>query len=72
MRIKTPKTQTLFERDTQGAIRLVLRGLERVEREKALVCIIEPGQGMCDVFSSAFGSVPDLGFQILFKCELTV
>ena len=76
MRIKTPKTQKLFERETWGEISLffvvwsVWRGI------KHLFCIIVTRQGMCDCCSSrptyVFVFVLDLGFQNLFKCELTL
>ena len=71
-RIKIPKTQTLFERETWGAISLFFVVWSVWRGRKHLFCIIEPRQGMCDCCSSAFGSVLDLGFQILFKCELIV
>ena len=75
-RIKTPKTQTLFERETRGAIRLFIVVWSVWRERKHLFCIIEARQGMCDcciwVPTHVFVFVLDLGFQSLFKCELTV
>ena len=47
-RIKTPKTQTLFERETRGAIRLFVVVWSVCRERKHLFCIIEARQGMCD------------------------
>ena len=47
-RIKTPKTQTLFERETRGAIRLFFVVWSIWRERKHLFCIIEARQGMCD------------------------
>ena len=47
-RIKTPKTQTLFERETRGAIRLYVVVWSVWREIKHLFCIIETMQGMCD------------------------
>ena len=47
MRIKTPKTQTLFEKETRGAIRLFVVVWSVWRERKHLFCIIE-AKGMCD------------------------
>ena len=74
--IKTPKTQKRFERETWGTICLFFVVWSVWRGRKHLFYIIEVRQGMCDCCSSRpthiFVSVLDLGFQILFKCELTV
>ena len=46
--IKTPKTQTLFERETRGAIRLFVVVWSIWRERKHLFCIIEVRQGMYD------------------------
>ena len=46
--IKTPKTQTLFERETRGAIRLFVVVWSDWRERKHLFSIIEARQGMCD------------------------
>ena len=75
-RIKTLKTQKLFERETWGEISLFFVVWSIWRGRKHLFYIIEARQGMCDCCSSrpthVFVFVLDLGFQILFKCELTV
>ena len=75
-RIKTPKTQTLFERETRGAIKLFVVVWSIWKERKHIFCIIEARQGMCDcciwVPTHVFVFVLDLGFQSLFKCKLTV
>ena len=48
MRIKTPKTQILFERETRGAIRLFVVVWSVWRERNHLFCIIEARQGMCD------------------------
>ena len=74
--IKTPKTQTLFERETWGAIKLFVVVWSVWRERKYFFCIIEARQGMCDccicVPTHIFVFVLDLGFQSLFKCKLTV
>ena len=74
--IKTPKTQKLFERKIWGVICLFFRVWSVRKGRKHLFCIIKARKGMCNCCSSwsthIFVSVLDLGFQILFKCELTV
>ena len=47
-RIKIPKTQTLFERETRDAIRLFVVVWSVWRERKHLFCIIEARQGMCD------------------------
>ena len=47
-RIKTLKTQTLFERETRGAIRLFVMVWSVWRERKHLFCIIETRQDMCD------------------------
>ena len=47
-RIKTLKTQTLFERETWGVIRLFFVVWSVWRERKQLFCIIEARQGMCD------------------------
>ena len=49
-RIKTPKTQTFFERETQGAIRLFVVVWSVWRERKHLFCIIEARQGMYDCY----------------------
>ena len=48
--IKTPKTQTLFERETWGAIRLFVMVWSIWRERKHLFCIIEARQGMCHCY----------------------
>ena len=75
-RIKIPKTQKLFERENWGEISLFFVVWSVWRGRKHLFCIIDVRQGMCDCCSSrpthVFVSVLDLGFQILFKCEVIV
>ena len=45
---RTPKTQTLLERETRGAIRLFVVVWSVWRERKHLFCIIKAKQGMCD------------------------
>ena len=71
MRIKTPKTQTLFERETRGAVRLFVVVWSVWRERKHLFCIIKARQGMCDccicVLDVNFLSRPTLlGFAVYY------